>query len=57
MAQTVKNLPTGGPGLFPESGQSPRAGNWHPTPALLPENSMDRCAWGTTVLGTVKSQT
>ena len=47
----------GDPGLVPESGQSPRAGNWQPTPALVPENSMDRCAWGTAVHGIAKSQT
>ena len=58
MAQTVKNLPVKQETqVLSLSQDKPREGNWQPTPTLVPENSMDRCAWRTAVHGIAKSQT
>ena len=44
--------PQGGrPDQIHESRISPERRKWQPTPIFLPENPMDREAWGTTIRG------
>ena len=47
----------GDTGLIPGLGRSPGEGNGHPLQYSCLENSMDRGAWGATVLGVTKSWT
>ena len=44
-------------GFDPCVGKIPWSRKWQPTPVFLPENSMDRRAWRTTVHGAAKSRT
>ena len=47
----------GDPGLIPGLGRSPAVGNGNPLQCSCLENSMDRGAWWTTVLGVIKTWT
>ena len=58
----VKNLPANAEnsseaGSTPGSGRSPGEENGNPLQYFMLENSLDRGAWLSTVLGTAKSQT
>ena len=57
VAQTIKNLPAGDPGLIPELRRSPGGGYGNPLQNSYLENSMVRGAWRATVHRVAESRT